>query len=110
MFAVIRRVVGALGRGYSGYSGFAVDPYVEVGDHFAVGLVVPLSFMSARIDCLVSQFLQLDPLLKLSAQFFSTKDESPAVSAFTESFSISVIVATAFLSVVVAAFLPKAVR
>jgi hypothetical protein len=30
------------------------------------------------------------------------------VSAFTEAFSISVIVATAFLSVVVAAFLPKA--
>lgn len=58
MFTVIDGVVRALVRGYSG---FAVDPYAEVGDHFAVGLLFLLSFMSARIDCFVSQFPQLDP-------------------------------------------------
>src|SRR5579859_5194468 len=41
MLPVIDRVVGALVRGYSG---FAVDPYVEVGDHLAVGLVVLVVF------------------------------------------------------------------
>ena len=41
MFAVIHGVVGAL---VCGCSCFAVGPYVEVGDHFAVGLVVLVVF------------------------------------------------------------------
>ena len=92
MFAVIDGVIGALVRGDSSV---AVDPYVEVRDHFTIGLVVLVVLVVFHVRqnrCFVSQFPQLDPPLKLLAQLFSTKDESPAVSTLTESFSIRVIV------------------
>jgi hypothetical protein len=108
MFTVIHGVVGALVRGYGGV---AVDPYVEVGDHFAglVGLVVLVVFHvrqnrlfrfpvpSARSAADVVTVVLLDKG-RIAVR----------VRAFTEAFFISVIAATAFLSVVVAAFLPKA--
>jgi hypothetical protein len=105
MFTVIHGVVGALVRGYGGV---AVDPYVEVGDHFA-GLVVLVVFHvrqnrlfrfpvpSARSAADVVTVVLLDKG-RIAVR----------VRAFTEAFFISVIAATAFLSVVVAAFLPKA--
>ena len=60
MFAVIHGVVGALVRGCSS---FAVDPYVEVGDPFAVGLVVLAVFHVRKNRFFRVAVSQFDPEL-----------------------------------------------
>ena len=78
----------------------AARQYVEVGDHFAVVLVV---FHVRQNRLFRFPVPPARSAAEVTSVVLSTKDEYPSVSAFTEAFSRSVIMATTFLSVVVAA-------
>jgi hypothetical protein len=80
MFAVIHGIIRALARSYGCV---AVGPHIELGDLFAIRLVV-LAILHVGQDRLFR--FPVSPArsaAKVIGEFFSTKDGSPAMSAFT---------------------------